>query len=176
MNIFDDKVMARLDNYVRDQASDLLFSTLANVGRACESPIELLMLGALYAVSKIPWRWDLSIIPAESFRAQTPFDASITLACQVVINEYRVDFAMWIPAEPQYGLIVECDGHEFHERTKEQAERDKFRDRALQAKGFKVFRFTGREIWRDPFKCATEVLRMAENDIVESLRDEDGHL
>jgi very-short-patch-repair endonuclease len=56
-------------------------------------------------------------------------------------------------------MIVECDGHEFHERTKEQASRDKERDRALQSAGFLVFRFSGADIWRDVFACATQALK-----------------
>jgi very-short-patch-repair endonuclease len=44
--------------------------------------------------------------------------------------------------------VVECDGHDFHERTKEQAERDRSRDRAVQAQGWRMFRFTGSELYR----------------------------
>jgi hypothetical protein len=50
-----------------------------------------------------------------------------------------------------------CDGHDYHERTKEQAERDKSRDRALKRAGYDVIHFTGREIWRDPAKWAMEI-------------------
>ena len=53
---------------------------------------------------------------------------------------------------------MECDGHDFHERTKAQAAHDKTRDRALQARGLKVLRYTGSEIWADPFGCALDVL------------------
>ena len=54
-------------------------------------------------------------------------------------------------------LVVECDGHEFHERTKEQAQRDKSRDREIMAAGFRTLRFTGSEIYRNAEKCALEV-------------------
>ena len=54
-------------------------------------------------------------------------------------------------------IIVECDGHDYHERTKEQAAHDKSRDRFLVAEGYRVMRFTGYEIYRDPLKCAREV-------------------
>lgn len=53
-------------------------------------------------------------------------------------------------------LAVELDGHEWHERTKEQAERDKSRDRALLEAGIPVMRFTGSEINRDPHDCARQ--------------------
>mgnify|MGYP003580046510 CR=1 FL=1 len=55
-------------------------------------------------------------------------------------------------------MIVECDGHEFHERTKQQARRDKQRDRFFQSIGYKVLRFTGSEIWADPDECASEII------------------
>lgn len=58
-------------------------------------------------------------------------------------------------------LVVECDGHDFHERTKEQAARDRAKDRALTLKGKDNFRFTGSEIWRDPWDCARQIFDWA---------------
>lgn len=77
---------------------------------------------------------------------------------QVEIMTYRADFVVgaWPRVERQQ-IVVECDGHEFHEKTKAQAEHDRRRDRAMQARGYKVFRFTGSEIHRDAFRCAGEV-------------------
>jgi very-short-patch-repair endonuclease len=71
-----------------------------------------------------------------------------------LIVRARWDFNEYADAE----TVVECDGHDFHERTKEQAASDKARDRALQALGMRVLRFTGSEIWSDPLVCAREAL------------------
>lgn len=79
---------------------------------------------------------------------------------QAVIGKYRVDFVVaYTPDEkwPVTLIVVECDGHEFHEKTKEQAARDKARDRYLTTNGYKVLRFTGSEIYHDAKKCAIEV-------------------
>lgn len=46
--------------------------------------------------------------------------------------------------------IIECDGHDFHERTKEQAARDRDRDRPVQEMGWRIMRFTGSELYREP--------------------------
>lgn len=85
---------------------------------------------------------------------------------QVPISDYRADFVLygisatcanraeWL----KLPLVIECDGHDFHERTKEQAKRDRKRDRALMAAGYHVMRFTGAEIWRDPHACVEEAL------------------
>ena len=94
---------------------------------------------------------------------------------QAIIDKYRVDFVIIglrddlilnKGGHKSYGerdgsrtvpLVVECDGHDYHERTKKQAARDKARDRALQAFGLPVFRFTGSELHKNPVKCAAEV-------------------
>lgn len=83
---------------------------------------------------------------------------------EVGIGPYKVDFL--ISRRPgghdlTKFCVIECDGHEFHERTKKQAEHDKKRDRFLQAEGFPVLRLTGSEIWRDPMKTAWGVLLQA---------------
>jgi len=54
-------------------------------------------------------------------------------------------------------IAIELDGHEFHQRTKEQVERDYSRDRALARAGWIVVRFSGSEVWRDAGACALEV-------------------
>jgi very-short-patch-repair endonuclease len=80
------------------------------------------------------------------------------------ILSYRADFAMfgsgydtstglWVKAQP---VAIECDGHDFHEKTKQQAMRDKKRDRAIQISGLKILRYTGAEIHADPIGCAKE--------------------
>lgn len=82
-------------------------------------------------------------------------DMKIKATPQVQIGKYRVDFLI-TGVEPP--IVVECDGHEFHERTKEQANRDHRRDQDLQDLGYRVYRFTGSEIYRNPHKCAIRVL------------------
>lgn len=82
------------------------------------------------------------------------------MAPQVQIGKYRADFVIVhrFGTADYSTVVIECDGHKFHEKTQEQAERDKRRDREMQMMGFRVFRFTGTEIARDPFKAARSVL------------------
>jgi very-short-patch-repair endonuclease len=106
-------------------------------------------------------------------KVESPIEARFLLACQyhrlatayqivlpqVQVGPYRVDFLIKMLGDPDgVGVIVECDGHDFHERTKEQAERDRKRDRDLGSQGYRVLRFTGRELWRDPHSCADEAM------------------
>ncbi|MDA2918552.1 endonuclease domain-containing protein [Desulfobacterota bacterium AH_259_B03_O07] len=71
--------------------------------------------------------------------------------------------------ELEQKLIIECDGHDFHERTKKQARKDKERDRFLQSTGTPVFRYTGSEIWENVFKCAKEVFEALDK-LAESIK------
>ena len=79
---------------------------------------------------------------------------------QVSIGAYRVDFlGLYTQVDGLAGIVIECDGHDFHEKTREQAVYDKARDRFLQLHDYHVLRFAGSEIWRSPILCAATVLR-----------------
>lgn len=67
---------------------------------------------------------------------------------QEKIGKYTVDFLITADFSDDK-VIIECDGHDFHEKTKEQAQHDKERDRFLTSLGFKILRYTGSEIYND---------------------------
>lgn len=108
-----------------------------------ESPIEARLLKNLFRLSdREPW-------------------AFIDLCPQFWVDSYRIDFAY-----PMNRIGIEVDGHEFH-KTKEQRSRDAKRDRDLTAAGWKIIRFTGSEIWNDPWGTAQEVA-----DLISQLPDD----
>jgi len=91
------------------------------------------------------------------------FSEPVWVGVQTPIGSYRADFTLSIKSwrDKKYRtLVVECDGHNFHERTKEQAAHDRARDRWMVEQGYIVFRFTGSELYRDPVKCAEQVFDM----------------
>lgn len=85
------------------------------------------------------------------------------------IGPYRVDVLLeWWDSgfdqenqTPHGEVIVELDGHDFHERTKAQAAADKSRDRYLTGEQYRVIRFTGSEVYADPFGCARNAIHVA---------------
>ena len=129
----------------------------------CESPIERAYLEGL--VSAVDGSDDsdfdrLSLLsPPVDIGELISADCSDSHECVVVLQatsgRRRVDFLI---ADCDARLIVECDGHDYHERTKEQASRDRSRDRELLRSGVPVVRFTGSELWADPRGCALESL------------------
>lgn len=138
------------------------------VKERCESPIEEMLLAAIYAQHTLGLV-DMHFLGTSEMPQSATFDEAIFIQQQVKVGPYRVDILIhdascpFEVAEPRF-MVVECDGHDFHERTKEQARRDKKRDRFFQSKGFKVLRFTGSEIWADPDACANEVLEQLQSE------------
>ncbi len=80
---------------------------------------------------------------------------------QTPIGRYTADFYLEAfdieTGERWCRIIIECDGHDFHEKTKFQAAHDKKRDRWFQSEGIVVLRFTGSEIWASPEKCVQQI-------------------
>lgn len=73
---------------------------------------------------------------------------------EVLIAPYKFDLIM----ETGYSAFaIECDGYDYHDRTKQQAAYDRARDRWFLARGYSTIRFTGSELTHSAIKCAQEV-------------------
>lgn len=155
----------------RGMAKQAVATTVRNIvcGSAahCESPIELSMSLALGIASRAREYATLFDFGGIEVYGDPDGEVNVRIQPQVVLYGCRVDFLITMNTvhENNAGIqvfskqaIIECDGHEFHERTKEQASRDRERDRNLQLQGLPVLRFTGSDIWQDVFRCAEEVL------------------
>ena len=136
-----------MDPKVHEAVLDYLSTvcaTLTGYVNACESPIEQLFLIAL---EKIAYKERLG---SRDFVWASQYHIPST--------KFRVDFIlMAMDGEFTKCAAVECDGHDFHEKTKAQAAYDKQRDRFFTRKGLPVFHYTGSEIWNDAYRCAREV-------------------
>jgi len=157
-------------------ASELLASVEYGLAE-CETPIEMSMFLALAVVGGA--LADIVTVERGGVEFGPKHHTRLAIEPQAELGEYRVDFFLrlvypvsdflnpnilpdgtWAPThrEAEKLMIVECDGHDFHDRTKDQARKDRSRDRALQSLGYRVFRYTGSDIWEDVFKCAHEAV------------------
>lgn len=134
------------------------------------SPIEqLLLVGMLQLIDENGWDYmplyRCEILNGDECathpKIRERIDTHGTLLIQLQHNllDWRADFVLSCPTISKKKMIVECDGHDFHERTKEQAARDRSRDRAAQSAGYTMFRYTGSEIYRNPLGCSESVIR-----------------
>lgn len=144
-----------------------------SVTRNTGSPIEKLMLVALW--SRSVWHGTAELADWASgtysdaalsrhVRNMVMDDAgkmfSMVIMQQMHVDKYVADFGIAAATSDDRVLIVavECDGHEFHEKTRKQAAKDKARDRAFAERDIRLFRFSGSEIWADAGFCADQVL------------------
>lgn len=137
-------------------------SQLLETADGCESPIE----GAMFAALAIAGFQECDRVESGFFRFGLDGIDTLAIEPQFKIDRFRVDFQVSLIERFGYGendfhkadVLVECDGHDYHERTKTQVKRDKSRDRKLQSLGHQVLHFTGSEIWNDPCGAALEVV------------------
>lgn len=91
---------------------------------------------------------------------------------QVKIGKFRADFVASQRAHDKsresLPVVVELDGHQFHDRNKEQRSYEKARDRFFTRQGYRVVHFTGSDIVKDPYAAAWEVLGMLGGDPMDS--------
>lgn len=151
-------------------ASALAAARSSSVG---DSPIERLLFDALRAAAEYRISAVSSIVATKDDAElakllATPTTEALIVRPQAHACGWRVDFLVYGWGIGKAGaaggwrkLIVECDGHHFHERTKEQAARDRSRDRAAELHGYSLLRFTGSEIHANPLGCALQVSRWA---------------
>lgn len=100
----------------------------------CESPIE-----RQFARELIPHaeRW--------GFKVKQQFQ----------LGHYRYDFAiLW---DDNVIALVECDGAKFHSTPKQRA-RDAAKDLLAEQSGLAMFRYSGRDIHCNAWRCAEEII------------------
>lgn len=73
-----------------------------------------------------------------------------------ITKEGCIDFCDY--TESKY--VIEIDGHEWHEKTKEQVSRDKQKERAYLINGYIPIRFSGSEVYHNPTLCVEETLKI----------------
>lgn len=76
-------------------------------------------------------------------------------------KKYFADFEMRIQKNGEdipTKILIEVDGHDFHEKTKQQVAYDKERELNIKMEGYDIIRFSGSQVWNDPLKCAADSL------------------
>jgi len=127
------------------------------------SPIEQLFLVAFHALANASHHpVNPEFVYDKAGNPTLPFGIYITPQCR--IGPYRADFEV---SQVQVGpddvltpVIVELDGHDFHDKNKKQRSYEKARDRHLVKAGYRVVHYTGSDVVADPFAVAWEVLEM----------------
>lgn len=159
-NLFSSALKVIGDGYINKACQ-----YMESLNTAIESPIEELMLYGLILAAQDEVEDIGFVVDGRRFGDSGNGADFLIIEPQAKIENYRADFLLTFKSithgfEKDRQLIVECDGHDFHDKTKEQASRDKERDREMKKLGYDVFRFTGSDIWNDVYSCAKEAIDM----------------
>jgi hypothetical protein len=127
------------------------FYELESLLKLCESPLEQLLL---LEFAECFEAWPAGSPEDRHIRGRIIFPNvdkfTIAIRQQHVIStqrkDYRADFVVTVEDwlwdagrhEQLIKIVVEVDGHAFHEKTKEQAQSDKARDRSMTTSGYRV--------------------------------------
>lgn len=134
-------------------------TALENV--AFESPLEIIFY-AWFEAFEASWAhamWRNVRGPKIGLRAQH--------WVEVEDQRFRLDFMVFVYARNDDDerfrdtlfpkISIELDGHDFHEKTKEQVTKRNQRDRLLQQAGWRVFHVSGSELARRPLEVVSEI-------------------
>jgi very-short-patch-repair endonuclease len=146
---------------------------LREIYSRCESPIERLMAAGFIAVHEKGLGQINFVLNGRGVAAnkadiedwQRFHGLWLHIFPQERIGRYRVDFLVmcvsascWPGQEPKVlrsGIVVECDGKEFHRDKRKEGARTSF---LVHQCGYEMLRFSGSEIWRRGSRCADEVV------------------
>ncbi len=138
-------VEKRLDFFKRKIAHEFERSVFDSISRhGISSPIEQIFL-IQWKYQRVELLHGLVLQP----QARIPTDR----------GTYTVDFIVSQAHGPSARVAIELDGHEFHEKSKGQASRDKQRERAIISTGLPVLRFTGSEVFNNPRRVIGEIIQ-----------------
>ena len=167
----ENKVEKWLEKRGQDIKDEWMDTTKTDIIRKeIESPIEKLFL--------VEWRYQTSLYEDLKDFYITP---------QYYIGNYRVDFAIYRTTLDKWHrggkysypdnhkdqcLIIELDSYLWHGSDPEQFTKEKERERELQKEGWKIIRFSGREIHRNIEKCVGEVLEYFINKEIKEMEKE----
>ncbi len=153
---------------------DTYFETFEflDTGNGKISPIEQIIYVAMKAVFQI-----ISVPQSEPYYDINGHDRignGYYIIPQPSIGKYRVDFIIGfvgVRNRKQYRkeVIVECDGHEFHDKDKKQRAFEKARDRYFQKEGKSILHYTGSEIVTTPIHVAAEIISFLNGETKEDI-------
>lgn len=150
----DDYAKIKAEKFTRERHSDIIEQPIT-------SPIEQLFLIAMHVMCEA--NFDLVNPEPEVTRAGLPIlRGGVFIYPQRKIDRYTVDFLIqnigFTDTPAVRTVVVELDGHDFHDKDKQQRSYEKARDRFLLKRDFKVLHFTGSDVVADPYAVAHEVL------------------
>ena len=113
-----------------------------------------------YATAEIILKSLCNVNKVKELKFDSPFEEDVyneltkrgyIVDTQVGCSRYRIDLAIKHPKEDKYILGIECDGATYHS-SRSAKERDLYRQKFLEMKGWRIIRIWSRNWWKDKEK------------------------
>ena len=129
-------------NYIdKEKLNEIILDT-----KKCKSPIEIILIIALDIINS-----DYYFSPQEKIICgDKNYIADFCLYNDGCVNTFL---------KSEFKLVIECDGYEFHQKTKQQVDNDNQREYDLKMNGFQILRFSGTEIYKFPLETANKIVK-----------------
>jgi very-short-patch-repair endonuclease len=147
-----------------DRAKNIIFNSLSNPKTmqyflVLDLPDELLQMSPIEQIF---------YVCADIFTILVENSIDIEEQKYIVANgkKYRADFyaERFLIGNQEYYLnnpiVIELDGHDYHS-SKDQRNYDYERENNLKLEGYHVIRFTGSQVFKNPFDCVEKVYQYA---------------
>lgn len=174
------KLVDKVKDYLDERSKEIAFEfthwiisdleEYENIDRAILSPVEQLFYIEYYNhYYRAFYREELRFLLEPQFNSDKltgkyTLDFCVDFLGYLINADYGSRFSENSIQQIDFPLLgIEIDSHIWHEKTKEQVQYHKKRERFLISKGWKLLRFTGSEIYKDPAKCFEEVKEIANN-------------
>lgn len=162
----------QIDNFDKlcHKAKEIIFEGLVNKNDSLISFIE--KIGIIDLSEKSPIE-QILFFALVIYKIKYHIGISIMIQKEITCNNktYKVDFSIegislenGESHELNHKVIIECDGYEYHS-SKEQMQYDYERENNLKLVGYDIIRFTGSQIYNNPFECAKTVYDYAQSKI-----------
>lgn len=145
-----------------ERAKVLFFDLFFN---SDETPFNVIDFEVLDSNSPMEQLFDFAF---KYYLLQYPLLSCVFLDSQYLIkceeHNYYADFHLMINCEGEFcetKLLIEIDGHDFHEKTKEQVAKDKERELNIKMQGYDIIRFSGSQVYNDPIDCVKKTIMYA---------------
>jgi very-short-patch-repair endonuclease len=158
---------------MRDSCDTIMFLTeYGFTTEGCKSPIEQIFQFAfsMYRFCNYDGDFDDGLCLESQFRIET-INGKTYIADFVLHHEFAKFGSPY--------LVIECDGHDYHNATKEQVAHDNERDFDIKESGYDILHFSGSQLFKSPMKCAEKAYKYFKfittlNDYSEGVFSENG--
>ena len=138
----------------------LVTSLMRFIPEECEKYYEIILDFIAFCESPIEAIFFVSIV-LHNLEIEDGFRIIAIPQHETNVNNYKADFLVQLFNKNNRNnyveVLVECDGHNYHEITKSQVKKRNERDLALKKNGYDILHFSGSQIYNNPQECVKDV-------------------